>query len=146
MRQVLIGHLCQRDLSDIQLLALDQLQQQIERAFEGWELESVVYSFGKHRLAAMLLWLQQRYFPCFSRPLWFRPLWAKPVTPQNGVESFALTPIANQLVNRPAMIGQVGRHCGRPSQGRMPMTKIVHAAGPEQGRFQALTRTRRCPG
>src|SRR6266545_5494047 len=78
MRQVLIGHLCQRDLSDIQLLALDQLQQQIERAFEGWELESVVYSFGKHRLAAMLLWLQQRYFPCFSLPLWFRPKGAKP--------------------------------------------------------------------
>jgi hypothetical protein len=60
------------------------------------------------------------------------------VTLQNGVESLALTAIANQLVNRPDMIGQFGRHRWRAGQSRMYMAEVVHAASPEQGRFQAL--------
>jgi hypothetical protein len=36
------------------------------------------------------------------------------VTPQNGVESLALTTIAKQLINRLDMIAQTSRHCRRP--------------------------------
>src|SRR5689334_20638530 len=64
------------------------------------------------------------------------------VAPQNGVESLAVATIANQLVNRPDMIGQLGRHSWRARKRRMHMVEVVDAASPEQGRFQALSRPR----
>lgn len=48
------------------------------------------------------------------------------VTPQNSVESLALATIANQLVNRPDMISQLGRHRWRAGQGRMHMAEVLY--------------------
>src|SRR5829696_6587033 len=64
------------------------------------------------------------------------------ITPEDSVESLTSPPIPDQFVNRPHMVGEISRHRWRARQSRMHMTEIVHAARPEQRRFQPVTRTR----